>query len=110
MFPVHEISGQHRTDSGTQVQHGHQQQVRGEKRLKKMEYGNAKAELKGKCFVLGSCHSLRSGTEKQQWGEHRRAIPVQSCTWAESNLRDSGKPDTHERFSTNKESITVKQS
>lgn len=62
--------------------------------------------------MLGSYRSLRSGIEKGQRPEHLRAIPVQSCTQADSNPGDSAKPDIHEWFSTNlgnKESITAKQ-
>lgn len=79
---------------------------------KKKESDNEKAELRGKWFVLGSCHSLRSGTEKQQWLKYQRVIPVQSCRRADCHLRDCAKLDSHEWFSTNlknKVNITVKQ-
>lgn len=49
----------------------------GENLKKKLEYNKAKAELQGKCFVLGSCDSLRPGTEKGQ-PEHQGGTSEQS--------------------------------
>lgn len=83
----------------------------GKKRLKILEYNKAKAELQGKCFVLGSCDSLRFGTEKGQ-SEHWRPTLEQSCAWADGNLGVSAKSNFHKWFSrnlANKETITAKQ-